>query len=164
MDVMEVIAIVGTIVIPIFIFMLAMRPFLIDAAERAVRDIFIKQTEMEKRLENIESKIDSLERRFESKIDSLEKRFDGFVDRFDVFLLNFESKATKNPLSPEIVERRRYLTQKLKAGTITHDEAVELNEILEKELEEAKVMNDVLAIVAILLLLGLVAAFLSKSS
>lgn len=65
-------------------------------------------------------------------------------------------------LTPEEVQRRRELTKKLRQGTLTYEEAVELNQILEKELEIAKEENDQLAIIAILLFLALLASILTK--
>lgn len=60
----------------------------------------------------------------------------------------------KNPLTSEEIKRRIELTKKLEQKIITPDEAKELHEILNKELEEAKATNNFLAILAILFLLG----------
>jgi hypothetical protein len=66
-------------------------------------------------------------------------------------------------LTREEVIRRRMLTEKLKKGTLTYEEALELNKILEKEKKIAEEQRDFLALVAILLLLGMLAAYFSKS-
>ena len=64
-------------------------------------------------------------------------------------------------LTKKEVMRRRYLTEKLKKGTITYEEAVELHNILEKEKKIAEEQRDFLALIAVVLLLGMVAAYLS---
>jgi hypothetical protein len=66
-----------------------------------------------------------------------------------------------NPLTPNELRRRAELTSRLDARTITPDEARELRDILEKELEEARAIGNFLAVLAILILLGLVIAILS---
>ncbi|BAD85562.1 hypothetical protein TK1373 [Thermococcus kodakarensis KOD1] len=61
-------------------------------------------------------------------------------------------------LTLEEVQRRRELTEKLRAGTITRDEAIELAQILEKEKKIAEEQKDFNALLAIILLLGLLYA------
>lgn len=68
----------------------------------------------------------------------------------------------ENPLTQEEVNRRMELTTKLEQRTIIPSELMELQGILNKELEEAKATNDLLAILALLFLLGLVIALLSR--
>jgi len=60
------------------------------------------------------------------------------------------------------IRRRRELTEKLQNGTITYEEAIELNKILEKEKKIAEEERDFLALIAILLLLGMLSAYFSK--
>ena len=66
-----------------------------------------------------------------------------------------------NPLTPNELSRRVELTSKLDAKTIKPDEAIELRDILEKELAEARAIGNFLAVLAILFLLGMVIAILS---
>ena len=65
-------------------------------------------------------------------------------------------------LTPEEVQRRRKLTDKLEKGTLTPEEAQELMEILEKEKKIAEEERDFAALVAIFLLLALIAMYLNK--
>ena len=75
----------------------------------------------------------------------------------------FEKVMIKgNPLTINEIDRRIALTKKLQDKTITPNEAKELNNILNKELEEARANNNMLAILAILLLLGLLIAISEK--
>lgn len=74
----------------------------------------------------------------------------------------FEKKVKSNPLTPYELRLRRELTEKLDARTITLDDAKILHNILNKELEEARVAGNILAVLAILFLIGLVIAFLSQ--
>jgi len=74
----------------------------------------------------------------------------------------FEKKVKSNPLTPHELRLRRELTEKLDARTITPDDAKILHNILNKELEEARVAGNILAVLAILFLIGLVIAFLSQ--
>ena len=74
----------------------------------------------------------------------------------------FEKKMKTNPLTPDEIRMRREFTQNLDAKTITIDEAKILHDILQKELVEARVAGNIIALLAILLLIGLVIAFLSR--
>ena len=75
---------------------------------------------------------------------------------------SLEREAKGNPLTSDEIRQRRELTEKLDAKTITSDDAKTLHDILQKELIEATATNNILAFFAILLLIGLVIAFLSK--
>ena len=65
-------------------------------------------------------------------------------------------------LTPEEIYRRRELTAKLQAGTITREEAVELARILEKEKKIAEEQKDFNALLAIIFFLGLLYALSKK--
>ena len=82
----------------------------------------------------------------------------------DLLYESFEKKIEKksNPLTPDEIRLRLELTEKMDAGTITPQEAKTLQTILNKELAEAQALGNILAVIAILLLLGLLVAFLSK--
>jgi hypothetical protein len=64
-------------------------------------------------------------------------------------------------LTPEEVERRQELTEKLRTRTLTRSEAEELKILLEKERVQATSLGDVIAIIGIVFLIGLVIAFLA---
>ena len=76
---------------------------------------------------------------------------------------SFEKKHSKtNPLTSEELRLRRELTEELDSGTITTRDAKTLHDILQKELEEARLAGNILAVLLILLLIALVVAFLSQ--
>jgi hypothetical protein len=66
-------------------------------------------------------------------------------------------------LTRDMIEGREELTLKLRDGIIQPFEAKQLKDILEIERKHAEAIDDVIAIDAILFLLGLVIAFLSGS-
>jgi hypothetical protein len=80
----------------------------------------------------------------------------------DILYEIFERKLKANPLTPDEINLRRQLTEKLDAGTITPDEARTLHDILNKELAEAQAAGNILAVLVIILLIGLIDALLSK--
>ncbi|MBA7614178.1 hypothetical protein ES703_21441 [subsurface metagenome] len=84
------------------------------------------------------------------------------VKRASEVLEFLEKKMEGNPLTPDELRLRRELTVKLDAETISPNEARQLRNILNKELEEAREEKDFLAILAILFLLGLVLAIISR--
>ena len=69
----------------------------------------------------------------------------------------------ENP-GEEMALRRDGLLAKLRANEITRAEAVELNDILLKERQAAQQRGDTAALVAIILGLALLAAFLARAS
>jgi len=112
---------------------------------------------------------------FEKKLSDIDKRLaviernplitvfnDWSVKRASEYLNEFEKKIKGNPLAPWEIDRRRELTARLESGAITPEEARELQGILNRELEEARERNDFLAALAILFLLGLVLALISR--
>jgi hypothetical protein len=80
----------------------------------------------------------------------------------DILYEIFEKKLKANPLTPDEINLRRQLTEKLNAGTITPDEAKTLYNILNKELAEAQATGNILAVLVIILLIGLIGALLSE--
>ena len=67
-----------------------------------------------------------------------------------------------NRLTEEEIRQRQQLTLRLKDGSLTNDEAQQLREILEKEKIIAQETHDLIALGAIIFLLGAVIYFLSK--
>jgi len=85
------------------------------------------------------------------------------VDLASKMVEDFEKRILKgNPLTPNEITRRRELTSRLDSRTITPNEAKELHDLLNKELEEARATGNFLAILAILFLLGLLVAILAS--
>lgn len=75
-----------------------------------------------------------------------------------------KSNPEPDPTSPGFDARTSELLKKLERQTLTSSEAKELQQILERQFAEAKARGDTGAILALLLLLGLVAAFLATGS
>ncbi len=61
-----------------------------------------------------------------------------------------------------MIQRRRELTAKLQAGTISKEEAIELAQILEQEKKLAEEQKDFNALLAIIFFLGLLYALTNK--
>lgn len=61
-----------------------------------------------------------------------------------------------------INERRDYLLDKLRAKTLDEEEAIELRMMLENEKKNAISIGDIAVVLAIAILLGLLADYLSK--
>ena len=113
--------------------------------------------------EHVNNRLDQLEKQSSKLEDLLIRlaRIEYAVNRFIEYTVNrFEEKNKGNPISIEKIKRRRELTEKLKRREISSDEAKELCEILDEELEEAKRLNDTASIVAILLLRGIAESFI----
>lgn len=68
-------------------------------------------------------------------------------------------KITK--LTAAEIERRKYLVEKLKTKVLTPVEADELRQLLEREKQEASEAGNFLVVLGLLLLLGLVIAYLA---
>jgi len=130
--------------------------------------------DLEARIQSIVQKEIDRVMKLEDKINSIDKRLaviennpfiiasNNLSVRYASDLLgDFEKRLKGNPLTAYELRRRRELTSKLDARTITPEEAKELRDILEKELAEARAMGNFLAVLAILFLLGLVIAVLS---
>ncbi len=62
----------------------------------------------------------------------------------------------------KMIQRRRELTAKLQAGTISKEEAIELAQILEQEKKLAEEQKDFNALLAIIFFLGLLYALTNK--
>lgn len=81
---------------------------------------------------------------------------DEFIKIYDMVI---PKKATSNPISPEEKER---LLKKFQLGTISKEEAKELQSILEKEKKDAESAGNIVAVIAIGLLLVALAYLLYK--
>ena len=67
-----------------------------------------------------------------------------------------------NDLTSQEVRRRIELTEKLKTKVLNPTEGDELKNILEKEKKKATSLGDLLAVLAIVFLIGLVVDYLSE--
>lgn len=64
-------------------------------------------------------------------------------------------------LTPVEIERRRQLVEKLKARILTPMEGEELRRLLEKEKQEASEVGNFIVVLGLLVLLGLLIAYLA---
>ncbi len=117
---------------------------------------------MDKLGDKLAGKIDEIPDKLDELGDKLAKKIDEVPDKFwgrfiDAYKLMMETK--KNPGSEE---RKKMLLEKLKARTISREEAVELSEVLKKEAEEREKQGDFLGFLIIVGILILLASLLSK--
>ena len=75
-----------------------------------------------------------------------------------------KSNPHPNPTNPSSEARRGELLDKLERQSLTRSEARELRGLLQKELADARARGDAAAILALLLLLGLLAALVIAAS
>ncbi len=135
--------------------------FLLPDLEIRIRTIV--KAEVDKIIE-FQNAINSIDKRLAIlELNPLIMAFNGFtIKKASEILESLEKKLGGNPLTPDTLRLRRELTAKLDAGIITPSEARQLRDILNEELGEAREVNDLLAILAILFLLALVVAALSR--
>ncbi|MEO0290869.1 MAG: hypothetical protein ABIN15_06490 [candidate division WOR-3 bacterium] len=99
-----------------------------------------------------------LEERIDKRIDKIKENIES---NFKIFIQALK-KEFSNPLSEEERKRKNELLYKLEIKTLTIEEAKELKNILQKELEEAQKQRDTATIIAIVAVLILLAFILSK--
>jgi hypothetical protein len=136
MELVEIIVIIGSIIIPLVGFILALRPFIKDTIKVELGDI-------RERLARLEESSRLANEYLPKLIPLLPK-----------------SLQSQNP-----EDRKTELLKKLENRTLTYNEAIELKNILEREAEEARERGDTMAVFAImlfLLMLALAIAALGK--
>jgi len=97
------------------------------------------------------------------KIDSLGKKIEEIPDKFwnkfiDAYML-LERMRKSNPGHEE---RKLMLLEKLKARTISREEAIELSEMLKKEAEEKEKQRDFFGLLLVIGILILLLSLISK--
>ena len=128
-----VVTIIGSVLIPLIGFMFLMRGYIKDSAVSAVGDIPVE-------LAAIKSELKAYK--------------EGQKDLIDVYK---QIGSLRNPHP-----NKEVLLDKLKNDTITREEAIALQEILNVEREKAENENDFLKAVIIIGILALVAAAITK--
>jgi len=98
------------------------------------------------------------------KLNSIQKSIDKFEEEYrkqitEIYEKLTSFKYTGNPISPE---EKKKLIEKFRDGTISKEEAEKLKKILEEEKREAEAAGNLLAAIAIGLLLAALAYFLYK--
>ena len=98
------------------------------------------------------------------KLNSIQKSIDKFEEEYrkqitEIYEKLTSFKYTGNPISPE---EKKKLIEKFRNGTISKEEAEKLKKILEEEKREAEAAGNLLAAIAIGLLLAALAYFLYK--
>ncbi len=64
-------------------------------------------------------------------------------------------------LTQQEIQQRQEFTEKLRAKTLTKNEAEKLKQLLEKERTEATSLGDVIALLGIAVLIGMIIAYLA---
>jgi len=127
---MEYAAIVLSVLIPLFVFMIALRPFIKDTIKAELVGIH-------------------------TKVEGIEKGIEGFKEGQKQFIDVYQKLGKPNNPHPD----KGILLEKLRNETITENEAIWLRGILTEEREQAERENNVLkvlAIIGILVLIGVI--------
>ena len=131
---MEILTIIGSIVIPLVIFMFALRPWIRDTVKVTLRDVEIDLTKIR------------------SELNAYREGQKEFIELYK------HIGNLKNPHPDKGV-----LLEKLKNDTITREEAVLLQSIMTEEKLKAEEQNDVLKAIVIIGILVLLAYAISNS-
>jgi len=133
-DIWVVVAVIFSVIIPLVVFMFTLRPWVRDVARNAVSDLG-------ERVARIEGRLDTLIEQNKSYI--------------DIFM---KLRGLSNPTDDEGI-----LLTKLRNDTITREEAIRLNGIMNAERQRAESENDLLKVFLIIGILTLIGIVLSKS-
>ena len=107
-----IVAIVFSIIVPILIFIIGLRPFIKDTVNAEVSEFKL----------NVERRVSNLEGRFQEWAPIINKLVPDLL-----------KQISSNPDS-----RRAELLEKWKAGTLNYKESIELRDILAREADEAE--------------------------
>lgn len=133
-DIWVIITVIFSVIIPLVIFMFALRPWVRDSARNAVSGLG-------ERVATIEGQLKTLIE--QNKL---------FIDAY------IKSQKIGNPDEEEGI-----LLTKLRNDTITKDEAIQLQQIMNERRLAAESENDFLKVILIIGILGLIAFALSRS-
>jgi hypothetical protein len=125
--------VVLSVIIPLLAFMIALRPWIRDVAKSAVGDVGVELASLK------------------AELKAYRENRKEFIDLY---------KLITQPGNPH--PDKDALLEKLKNDTITRDEAITLQQIMNEERQKAEAQNDLLKAVIIIGILALVAAALSK--
>jgi hypothetical protein len=129
----DIVTIIGSVIIPLVVFMLILRPWIRDVAESAVGNIGVELASLK------------------AELKAYRETHKDFIDLYK------QIGTLKNP-HPD----KEVLLDKLKNDTITRDEAIILQQIMSEERQKAEDQNDFLKAIIIIGILALVAAALNK--
>jgi len=114
--------------------------------------LFAEHFKSRERIARLETKIEPFWKTLENNIPSL------------ISAITKSKNPHSNPHNPNGEARKKELLDRMHEKTLGPREANELTEILERELAEARERGDTTAILALLLLLGLLAAIIYAAS
>jgi hypothetical protein len=134
MEIWEIVSIIGSVIIPLAVFILALRPWIRDVAQNAVG--------------NIGSELSALK----AEVKAYRETQKDWIDLYKH--LGYAS----NPYPDKDV-----LLEKLRNDTITREEAILLQEIMNAERQRAQERNDFLRVIVIIGILALIAYAISRS-
>lgn len=130
----DTVAIIGSVIIPLVVFMFALRPWVRDTAKDAVSNIGIE-------------------------VASLRAELKAYREAQKEYIELYKRLA--KPRNPH--PSKEVLFEKLKNDTITREEAIALQQILNEERQRAEEENDFLKAIVIIGILALTAYAISKS-
>ena len=135
-----VLTIIGSIVIPLGLFLFALRPWVRDTTKLAVAESL---GEIKIQLAVLSAEVKAYR--------------DEHKQLIDLYQRKLSKRGNPHP-------DKEVLLQKLKDETITRDEALFLQQIMNEEQQKAEDQNDILKAIVIIGILALIAYAISKSS
>ena len=130
----DVVAIVSSVIIPLLLFMLALRPWIRDVAKTAIGDVKVE-------------------------LATLKAELKAYRDTQKEFIELY--KLVGHPRNPH--PDKEALLEKLKNDTITREEAITLQQMMNEERQIAQEQNDILKAIVIIGILALIAYAISRS-
>jgi len=146
MEIWVIPTIIGTILIPLMGFMLALRPFIKDSIKSELGTYEIRMLSEVKDIK--------------LQISGLERELAGFKEGQKSFIELY--KVLSKPGNPHF--NKEILLEKLNNDTITQEEARYLQQILTEEKEQAEKDNNILKAIIIIGVLVLIGIVLTKGS
>ena len=139
--------VVLAVLIPLFGFMLAMRPWIRDTVRAELSGLNERVGKLEVGFNTTNERLASVE----ARLDAIDSRL------VEVILLyrKYPESSNPGPLKDELL-------LKLENRTITRYEAIQLEQIMEAEERRAREQNDTLKAVLIILILALLASVIAK--
>ena len=130
----NIVAIIGSVIIPLVVFMFALRPWVRNTARDAVSNIGIE-------------------------LASLRAELKAYREAQKEYIEIY--KLIANPRNPH--PGKEVLLEKLKNDTLTREEAIALQQIMNEERQRAEEQNDFLKAIVIIGILALIAYAISRS-
>lgn len=146
MEIWVVFAIIGSVIIPLILFILALRPFIQDTARLAVHDVGGDVRELRGKLDGLESSLRPLQELSRwAQLRGLDE------------LLRRQAGEAHSSLPPQQAARRDYLMQRGRIGRLTVAEADELQNLLEEDARDDLARGVISFAAFVLIVLGIAA-------